>query len=855
MRKNRILTAAITTALSLSSWTAYGAITTCGTTDTSNDYQFENVASAGTGGGACRGNKAIQAVGESGLIGGNGAPNAGFDFTGGQSVISIPYTDGVPFATELFGGKGTGLTLPSVPSTGTGGSTPGTSYMAVVYTIDGPITQNFNMIFTLDSGATFAEAPLLGIKDTKSGTSATVTIPPTTVGVTAGTSTSMGLSASALTTNDLFRFSDHPTPYLVSGASGTTYTFYQLGTASRGVSTTTVTTSSKVYKSAQPTYASIVSTAGVTTVSTANATTAATTLSVNNTAAFTPGWSYICNATTSTEQSIFNVVSTPGATAAGVITVKTISSGLSPFNLTNTTGGLLSTDCSTSGMSIYRIHVPGDTVISLGNYAIGSKPLTSGQAVQFDVITSSPGPFNNTTQYKTASALTASNTVTLTGALSTILLGGEHLYDPNIPLGDGWIAANSTATGTLPLTPVSGGANSTSATFTLNAGTTTPNLNLNTNDQVMLLYKLSNAGALAAQGKSINMNVDLTTGGSLLNVIVNTHRAVTVANSVKALNVSLASLDPLTTADDVKIDLNSGQTQFSGDASGYNKNYVENTIAQYGVLTVNTTTSGSKIAVMEDGVSPFKFSTTAPIVYADNSKLRVTGGQFHASLKSPGQLSLVTNVGTIIANSNFVSQDQNGDWNALWNLNTAEMQTIAASSPAYLRIQADGVTQINTVENPPHGQFTIGFNNPVYSSVTTENDLYRILRGGVVCTVYQIPPAAKGQVGQDIMSIRITNNSATAGKIRGTLYDMDGSQLGSTIDLRATELAPNETMRIDSDALGTLFGVTWKDRAVLKVQSSLPKMEVMALIRQRNIPFAPLSNLSAGAKGTSCETN
>lgn len=76
-------------------------------------------------------------------------PDARFDFGKGVTYIPTP-AGGVIFATELFGAA---RTLPEPHS------------MAVVYTVDTPITSNFEITFTLDNGAQFAGNPQLGVKD------------------------------------------------------------------------------------------------------------------------------------------------------------------------------------------------------------------------------------------------------------------------------------------------------------------------------------------------------------------------------------------------------------------------------------------------------------------------------------------------------------------------------------------------------------------------------------------------------------------------------------------------------------------------------------------------------------------
>lgn len=850
MRKNRTLTAAITTALSLSSGVAYA-----------QGSQFENVDSA------ARATEAIKKAGEAGLTstdsGGLLRPNLGFDFTGGETVINVA-ADGVPFAAELFGG--TGLTLPTVLSAGTTGS-----YMAVVYTIDGTINQNFNMTFTLDNGATFAENPILGVKDNKSGAGLTVTSLGATAGFTAGLVTGVSIgTAVTMSVGEVFRFSDHATLYRVGTAPGAgVFTFYQLGNFTNlgvvaAATSTTSLLASKIYSNQTMGGIATIATASISSVALAAVTShGQKTLQVVNSAAYTAGWSYICQkngfgpAQADSSQSIFKVATIDSQTGSlGILTVTTQSYGLGQFNVSNTAGGLLTTDCSmgTNG-SIYRIYVPGDTVISLTANPAAAAPVNKLFQFSASPVTWLPPAvppiiaFPNTGQYTVKTIDAVKNTITI-NPLSTIVMPGESLFDANITMGDGWIAVNAAAG--VPKAPSSTAAGTNKAIFALNAGTTSPNLNLATNDQVMLLYKLSNVGALAAAGQKVNMQVDLRTGGAL-DVLVNPQRTVAVATSVKGMEVTLSSLE----AGKLAISVSTGSTQFSGELSPNSTTpygFISNTVAQIGSLGVK---DGQNLAKVEDGTSTFKLQTK---VLADNSKLKVTGGQFQASKNSPGKvfINATSNTGSQSnISADFVTQDAAGDWSALWNLDSSEMASIANANPAaYISIQTDGTAEVNTVENAPHGAFTLDFNNAAYKDITAESDLRKISKDGTVCTVYQIPPPAPDVVGADLMSIRIINDSAIAAKVKGTLYDMDGNLLGTAnTDLSATELAAGATLRIESDKIGQLFGgVTWSGRAVLKIISIMPQMEVMALIRQRNTPFAPLSNLSSGAKGTSCES-
>jgi hypothetical protein len=103
---------------------------------------------------------------------------------------------GVTFAAELFG-TGT-LTLPTVIGTSPASSGNSGKYMGVVYTIDGDVPVDFEMTFSLDNGAVFAENPVLGVKDGAGSSGLNVSA------LSAGTMTLTGTTG--LTTDAVFRF-------------------------------------------------------------------------------------------------------------------------------------------------------------------------------------------------------------------------------------------------------------------------------------------------------------------------------------------------------------------------------------------------------------------------------------------------------------------------------------------------------------------------------------------------------------------------------------------------------------------------------------------------------------------------
>ena len=127
MRKNRILAVAIAATLSLPVGVVYAGT-------------FQNVNCADTGA-SLTGCTTVPKVLK---------PNGNFDFDPNPSLIEVP-NDGTVYALELFG-KTSHPTLPK------------TKKAAVLYTIDGGVSADFSLIFTLSEGE-FSSHPILGILD------------------------------------------------------------------------------------------------------------------------------------------------------------------------------------------------------------------------------------------------------------------------------------------------------------------------------------------------------------------------------------------------------------------------------------------------------------------------------------------------------------------------------------------------------------------------------------------------------------------------------------------------------------------------------------------------------------------
>lgn len=844
MRNNKSLAAAITTALSFTPGIASAVVAAL------PGNQLENV-----GADAAR----ALATAPSGeglykqLFGNLNLPRDRFDFTAGESIIAVS-NGGVPFAAELFG-TGT-LTLPTPLSASATTSGNSGQYMAVIYTIDGEVPVEFEMTFTLDNGATFAVNPVLGVRDgTSAGQPVTVTTPPT---ADASGIYGMVISDSSLADDAVFRFDTDATLYQVAatdGAStGAAVTFFQLGSSD-------VTAGKRVYPTAPSATAAKVYPAGVgkgpatvTPITLAvtgilTGTSGSTTLEVVDSSKFTIGWSYMCNsaytAASAATGSVFTVSNkTTGTPNKLYVSVQPSTvAGLGG----NGSGAFGSTvECSTDA-AIYRVHVKGDTAISVtkpADFAVNHIYQFDNLGAVESLSVGATGVLSHqVSQYAVTKVDTGTSTIHIQkiggGGLDKTIQDGEMLYDISVDLGDEWSSGNSSAG--VPKSPTTSAAGKNVATFNMKAGVTTPkDLKLVNNDQIMLLYKLGNVNALAEAGQSINMTVELKT--PTLGMVVNPLRTVQVAKSVQAVNAQLKSIEGGT----LHIAVSTGSTQFSGEVGiGGLVGYVDNYVAQIGQVVVD---DGQEGAMMEDGVTPFKIMNGG--VLAEKSTLTITGGQFQASTALPGKVSLhlKNSAGDYVADQ--ITSDAAG-WTAVWDLNTTELQGLI-DNDALVWIRTDGTAPVNTVEEQPHATFVINYDNASYQDVTEEADIRKITKDGTVCTVYNVPPPKKGVIGADQLSIRVTNDSALSGKLMGKLYSQEGGDPIWSGDLTTEEVPSGATVRFTSEDVATITGQTWDGRAVLEISTILPKIEVLALIRQNGIRMAPLSSLSAGAHGTSC---
>jgi hypothetical protein len=818
MQKNRILAVAIASTLSVSSGVAYGS--------------FENVRNGMTP-------AALDSVYTP------RRPIEVFDF-GTETVIGVndaSGTYGTVYASELFGDS---RTLPS------GENSKGT-YAAVIYTIDGKISDDFEMTFTLTNGATFDGDPLLGIDD--SGTS---TSHSGKVNDSYGTGTNnIVVENNTILNGEIFRFSSHSTLYKVTGsneANSKNYiAFERIGTggssgrSSEGLSESIDGTSIPVTihkhnpgagEGTDNFVVLNVESAMIAGGYIANVDASANG-PANNMANIVVGrenliekaWYHIG---TPTDGNIYQVVSKPTGYGSNVI--------ITP-NLPDTFGPLTGAGDNT----ITRVYKKGATQIHVGNVSnfITDEIYQIANHTQFYKVTGNQTVNGN-------NVITIQEVGTATGLAEDIKpLGATgvpiyrvNAFDLSAAGGDNWkndgtyessITAATGHTPALPLKAKSGtGSGKSTATFLIPTSKGGTDLNLETGDKLMLLYKLGNTKALGSPGQKINMGVTLIT--PLTNIKVNPAREITVASSKPG--IKLLDLKPVE-GGDIKISVLSDSKEFTGDGTPF----IGTNEAKIGYINLdNDDSTGTQEVKAADGETKFEVGKTGAL--ADKSTLQITDGQFAASLKTPGKVF-------IQADTQNLQADTVTETDATWNLHDTGLQAIQSPSAdkTAIHFMLEGQTAVNVPENDPHAVLTIDFDDTKMTDMTIEADLRKIKKDGTICQIYNVPNTS----ASDLLSIRITNDSAVAGKLTVALYNMDGTEAiaAGTELFEGEEIQPGETKRLSATDLETLAGAPWTGRARAVISSTLPKLAVMALLRQ-NVAGGSLVNMSTGAKGNSC---
>lgn len=480
------------------------------------------------------------------------------------------------------------------------------------------------------------------------------------------------------------------------------------------------------------------------------------------------------------------------------------------------TAGVINATFDAAGDPVAVVDVPTDGIVYAAEIFSGSGP------------TQIPADDMAAAIYTIDSAITADFIVEYT------LAGAKFAGVPKFGISDADGAANGKFDAAL--SQYSGGADSVKVTYKVvmaDGGT-----ELAAGDQIAFAYRLGETTGLATVGSTVTLTVTMIyDGGANDGLNAQPLEELTVATSKTALK----TVEISDTSDDsnVKISVGDDSLLFTGGNSG-------STSAQIGLLKIIPEDVSE--AVMEsDGETEFFMGTGGTDVtdagdgedaYTDGSTLVITGGQFDASATG-GSVTL----GTINVSATVDAGTATFDLSAA---NLADIEDEGDTGvPIMMTVNTSDV--INTVEGPPSATLTIDFKNDYVADRVATGDLMQIFQNGTVCTAYNVPDST----ANDTVNIRIINDSSISGTLSARMFDGSGTEIGAVTELKSKDdpLAVGETFKIKASTLEAA-GFSWTGRALLILTSTLPKLEMMLLIRNKS--GGPLTNLSTGASGSSC---
>lgn len=386
-----------------------------------------------------------------------------------------------------------------------------------------------------------------------------------------------------------------------------------------------------------------------------------------------------------------------------------------------------------------------------------------------------------------------------------------------------------------------GGKGSPSVVFRVPATNSKP---LDDGDQLLLVYQFEDAPSLKAEDGTVELTAKLLDSND---DPVNPERTVSIATSKSALTAELSSEDTgtihISTLDGSKFFKGSGAVIVNPDANKKSK------VVRIGYLKI-TNKTGTKES---DGETDFLVGTDPGDgkIQAGTTQLKITGGQFDASVSAKSVYLYYAAASQEIARADAVDDVANTATFDLTDAELTDLRTVGGGGKSIdIRLEVDGTTEINTVENRPEATLTLDFAADYVTDVTTgPTALRQIGKDGMVCVLYNVPGVERA----DEFNVRIINESNSPGKFTGKMYLDNGTINGPTsgIDLTGGQpLAAGATMHLNAEDLETLGFPRWSKRAILEITATLPKFEALVLMRSKatGIP----TNVSVGASGSGC---
>jgi hypothetical protein len=394
--------------------------------------------------------------------------------------------------------------------------------------------------------------------------------------------------------------------------------------------------------------------------------------------------------------------------------------------------------------------------------------------------------------------------------------------------------------------------------------------------EIYLAFKLTGVATTLKSGGKIDMTAKITgVPPSSPAVALNPTRITTVATSTSAAKAEIIpELGKLgyifvSTADDNKLFVDKSPATLSGADTPF----ISDELVQIGYVKIT-----SQDAVDTTARTLFGLGNTG-----DKATLTIKNGQFLASPGGTGGKGVVyIDAGGAIE---ALSPLEDNGTTAKWALTDSHLKSIAGiADGAPIKIKVDRINTINDVDTEvsqaPTADMSVTVSGQTAPITVGPVELRRIPRDGMTCWVYNIPPP-DGNL--DLLSVRVTNDTARAGVLTGTLYPQAGGDtpdftnvnLLTAIAADATDtrnevielvtdssgasvpaLKGKATIRFSADDIAKAGGIaSWTaERKVLKIVSQISEMEVMSLLRYGvDATKQPQSNVSTGVTGNSCE--
>ncbi len=442
-----------------------------------------------------------------------------------------------------------------------------------------------------------------------------------------------------------------------------------------------------------------------------------------------------------------------------------------------------------------------------------------------------PGCDDPASGAKAAVMYTVSSSTDNSRDIKFTLSGAEFADDPILGISD---SGGVLLTTELPST---GGKNSDKALYKLNKP-------IGTGDQLMLQYRLRDAADLATEGAVVTMKAEVEDDPT---------RTVTIATSKIALESECGQMSG-------RLKLNSDATEFFPEPDSAPDAYQDQYTGAICYIMINSLSddTDSYDIVQCDGYNEFKFGlpNAGNLALTTDSKFEITDGQFAASLGQDMVYIETDNWPPFNFNNDDIPADVVTLDTATWDLDDDNMNTLDTGSDMAIVLELDG-KEVNIPEVNPSCNLTLDFEQGEVSShkwaiadIESSGSCLLITKKGTICRVFNVPPTG----AMDILNIRVTNDSDEEGELEITLYQMDGTQLGTGVLVEAADFGPGVTKRFTSTDLEDLLGITtWSGRGMLEITTILPKIELMTLLRNQNPNVPLLTNLSSGARGYACE--